>query len=123
MKNNKKGMHPVRQQVRAVLEEMNIYLENDNYYSDYPISVYGYLIYLLPHIGSPPTFNTVDNYSLPNITKRLNEFYNEANIEYLYGKYTGEYQTAIEEFEENVYPIVQKTVNHFNLDWYPIQGA
>ena len=115
--NNKEGMHPVRQQVRAELEAMNLNLENDNYYSDYNMFVYGYLFFLLPYIGSPPIFNTVNYSWMPNITDRLTEFYQEANIGYLYEKYNHEYQTVIEEYENESYPIIQYIINYFNIDW------
>jgi hypothetical protein len=115
--NNKEGMHPVRQQVREELEAMNLNLANDNYYSDYNMFAYGYLFYLLPYIGSPPIFNTVNYSSMPNITDRLTEFYQEANIEYLYEKFNPEYQTVIEEYENESYPIIQYIINYFNIDW------
>ena len=112
---NKNEMYSVRQQIRSELEEMNLNLENSNYYSDYPYFITNYSK-LLTYIGSPPIFSTVNSSWMPNITDRLNEFYQEANIEYLYEKYNLEYQTVIEEYENGGYPIIQNTINYFNIN-------
>lgn len=111
--NNRLGYHKVRKMIREDLEKMNLFLRDNNYYTNKKVNC-PYYRQVLTRMDGAPNFRV--GQPLPNYLSELNdlgihlkEFYEKANIEELFKKYNSYYQEELDKYSGPIYPALAKT--------------
>lgn len=117
---NHTSFHPIREQLKKELDSMNLQLKDSNYFTNKGVHAGEYFV-AHAFIGKeyPYSFSKTDQVTskLSDLATALNEFYQEANIKYLYAKYDKQIQPLIDsEFRKEGYALIENTVDTFNLN-------
>jgi len=96
---NPNGYHEVRKLVRKDLENLDIQISDRDYYKNKELLPLTY-IYTLRHLDGPPYFSPSSKLmeELVDLPEKLEEFYQEADIERFYNKYQPNYRYDIEAY-------------------------
>jgi hypothetical protein len=119
--NNNLGFSNVRKLIREDLNKMNLTLNDNNYYKNKNISCSRYINVLSKSNGAPNF--TVDgrlpNYlsELSDLSIRLKEFYEKANIEELYKKYNSFYMEETNRYSQAIYSSLAKTNKFLKINY------
>ncbi|MCM1989121.1 DUF4932 domain-containing protein [Oceanirhabdus seepicola] len=116
--NNKSGFHEVRKMVREDLENMNLELLDNDFYTNTDKD-YVYYKNTLKKLGSAPDFpplQKMGKYEIKGIEKHLKEFYEKANIEELYKKYKPYYDKELKKYSDNAIEAIAKTNSFLRVD-------
>lgn len=111
--NNRGGFHDVRKMVRADLDELNLVLRDDQYFTTKGVGTHHYRQALTYMTGAPDFRRTR---SLPDYLSRLNdldihlrEFYEKVDMTVFFEKYVPYYQAELERYAGPIYPALAKT--------------